>query len=166
MRERERTTWPSSRTTSQGCGKRNRSCGSVDASSRRSDVSRTTRTMTAALFIGLSCTRHAQSMKIQVHKYVWFIGLRLTKTSVTLINRTRPVAGPIFETKNGAIFSGELFSGEEFREKHYLSTTLFPLIGCAAVLPPWRPKCHTTAVTPTTMECSAMTIIDKGPNKR
>ena len=41
-----------------------------------------------------------------------------------------PVAGPIFETKNRAIFSGDLFSGEEFREKHYLSTTLFPLIGC------------------------------------
>ena len=32
--------------------------------------------------------------------------------------------------KNRAIFSGELFSGEEFREKHYLSTTWFPLIGC------------------------------------
>jgi len=31
--------------------------------------------------------------------------------------------------KNRAIFSEELFSGEEFREKHYLSTTLFPLIG-------------------------------------
>ena len=40
------------------------------------------------------------------------------------------LAGPIFETKNRAIFSGELFLGEEFREKHYLSTTLFPLIGC------------------------------------
>ena len=33
------------------------------------------------------------------------------------------------------------------------------------VFPPWRPKCHTTVVTPTTMECSAMIIIDKGPNK-
>ena len=32
-------------------------------------------------------------------------------------------------------------------------------------VPPWRPKCHTTVVTPTTMECSAMIIIDKGPNK-
>ena len=28
-----------------------------------------------------------------------------------------PVEGTIFETKNRAIFSGELFSGEEFREK-------------------------------------------------
>jgi len=34
-----------------------------------------------------------------------------------------------------------------------------------SVLPPWRPKCHTTVVTPTTMECSAMIIVDKGPNK-
>ena len=33
------------------------------------------------------------------------------------------------------------------------------------VFPPWRPKCHTTVVTPTTMECSTMIIIDKGPNK-
>jgi len=41
-----------------------------------------------------------------------------------------PVAGPIFETENRAIFSGELFSGEEFRETHYLSATLFPLLGC------------------------------------
>ena len=41
-----------------------------------------------------------------------------------------PVAGPIFQTKNRATFSGELFSGEEFREKDHLSTTLFPLIGC------------------------------------
>ena len=40
-RERQATT---SRTISQGCGKKNRNCGSVDASSRRSDVSRTTRT--------------------------------------------------------------------------------------------------------------------------
>ena len=32
-------------------------------------------------------------------------------------------------------------------------------------VPPWRPKCHTTVVTPTTMECSAMIIIDKRPNK-
>ena len=31
--------------------------------------------------------------------------------------------------------------------------------------PPLRPKCHTTVVTPTKMECSAMIIIDKGPNK-
>ena len=31
--------------------------------------------------------------------------------------------------------------------------------------PPWRPKCHTTVVTPTKMECSAMIVIDKGPNK-
>ena len=30
-----------------------------------------------------------------------------------------PVAGLIFETKNRAIFSGELFSGEEFLEQHY-----------------------------------------------
>ena len=28
-----------------------------------------------------------------------------------------------------------------------------------------RPKCHTTVVTPTKMECSAMIMIDKGPNK-
>ena len=27
------------------------------------------------------------------------------------------------------------------------------------------PKCHTTVVTPTKMECSAMIIINKGPNK-
>ena len=46
-----------------------------------------------------------------------------------------PVAGPIFETKNRAIFSGELFSGEEVREKHYLSTTLFPLTGCGFINP-------------------------------
>ena len=31
--------------------------------------------------------------------------------------------------------------------------------------PPLRPKYHTTVVTPTKMECSAMIIIDKGPNK-
>jgi len=31
--------------------------------------------------------------------------------------------------------------------------------------PPLRPKCHTTVVTSTKMECSAMIIIDKGPNK-
>ena len=31
--------------------------------------------------------------------------------------------------------------------------------------PPLRPKCHTTVVTPTKMECSVMIIIDKGPNK-
>ena len=31
--------------------------------------------------------------------------------------------------------------------------------------PPWRPKCHTTVVTPTKMECSVMIIIDTGPNK-
>ena len=36
-----------------------------------------------------------------------------------------PVAGPIFETKNRAIFSGELFSGEEFREKQTFSRPLF-----------------------------------------
>jgi len=30
---------------------------------------------------------------------------------------------------------------------------------------PLRPKCHTTVVTPTKMECCAMIIIDKGPNK-
>jgi len=39
------------------------------------------------------------------------------------------VAGRIFG-KNRAILSGDLFSEEEFREKHYFSTTLFPLIGC------------------------------------
>ena len=27
------------------------------------------------------------------------------------------------------------------------------------------PQCHTTVVTPTTMECPTMIIIDKGPNK-
>jgi len=37
-----------------------------------------------------------------------------------------PVAGPTFETKNRAIFSGELFSGEEFLEQHYCPRTLFP----------------------------------------
>jgi len=36
------------------------------------------------------------------------------------------VAGPTFETKNRAIFSGELFSGEEFLEQHYCPRTLFP----------------------------------------
>ena len=30
-----------------------------------------------------------------------------------------PVAGLMFETKNRAIFSGELFSGEELLEQHY-----------------------------------------------
>jgi len=39
-----------------------------------------------------------------------------------------PVAGLIFEAKIEQYFSGELFSGEEFREKHYLFTTLFPVI--------------------------------------
>ena len=37
-----------------------------------------------------------------------------------------PVAGPTFETKNRATFSGELFSGEEFLEQHYCPRTLFP----------------------------------------
>jgi len=37
-----------------------------------------------------------------------------------------PVAGPTFETKNRAIFSGELFSGEEFLEQRYCPRTLFP----------------------------------------
>jgi len=37
-----------------------------------------------------------------------------------------PVAGPTFETKNRAIFSGEFFSGEEFLEQHYCPRTLFP----------------------------------------
>ena len=73
--------------------------------------------------------------------YVSFIGLRLTKTSLTLINRTRlrtkgqsagypqaqigitsnsfqhraPYAGrrTDFRDKNRELFSGELFSGEE-----------------------------------------------------
>ena len=37
--------------------------------------------------------------------------------------------------RNPAIFSFELFPGEEFREKH-LSTTLFPVIGCGFINPP------------------------------
>ena len=40
--------------------------------------------------------------------------------------RTHAGRGPDFENKNRAIFSGELFSGEEFLEQHYCPRTLFP----------------------------------------
>jgi len=39
-----------------------------------------------------------------------------------------PVAGRILQKIERFLWRD--FSGEEFREKHYLSTTLFPLIGC------------------------------------
>jgi len=38
-----------------------------------------------------------------------------------------PVAGLIFETKNRAIFSAELFSGEEFLEQHYCPYNFVPI---------------------------------------
>jgi len=40
-----------------------------------------------------------------------------SETFSNVVSNLTPVAGLIFETKNRVIFSGELFSGEEFREK-------------------------------------------------
>ena len=39
-----------------------------------------------------------------------------------------PVAGLIFETKNRAIFSGELFSGEEYLEQLYCPYNFVPIV--------------------------------------
>jgi len=62
-------------------------------------------------------------------------------------------------------------SGDTAKKKTFLDETnhavyLSPLMKTIEVggFPPWRPKCHTTVVTPTKMECSTMIIIDKRPN--
>ena len=49
--------------------------------------------------------------------------MQLTSNRYTLT----PVAGLIFETKNRAIFSGELFSGEEFLEQLYCPYNFVPI---------------------------------------
>jgi len=81
----------------------------------------------------MSCLRNLDATHRWKHR-VRPIGFYITCWCDPLFLTAPPIlsklAGPIFETKNRAIFSGELFLGEEFREKHYLSTTLFPLIGC------------------------------------
>jgi len=50
---------------------------------------------------------------------IWFVHRQITRSQ-----------GRIFEAKIERYFLESFFSGEEFREKHYLCTTLFPLIGC------------------------------------
>ena len=47
------------------------------------------------------------------------LGKRPTESNGTPAIDVLLVAGQIFETKNRAIFSGELFSGEEFLDQHY-----------------------------------------------
>jgi len=63
--------------------------------------------------------------------------------------------------------SGATAKKRRFRMRQITQLYLSPLRKTIPVggFAPLRPKCHTTVVTPTKMQCCAMIIIDKGPNK-